>query len=85
MISRNVSSFLFDSYVNLIVGCIELIFFMYTLSFSWVFVRIRKMSSMYLFHIMLICSLGFEHSRKQICILVPIANFGVFKGFCFVV
>ena len=56
MISGNVSSFLFDSYVNLIIGCIELIVFMYCSSFSWVFVHIRKMSSMYLFH-MLICSL----------------------------
>ena len=55
MISRNVSSLLLDSYVNLIVGCIELIFFMYSSSFSWVFVHTRKMSSMYLFH-MLICS-----------------------------
>ena len=27
MISRHVSSLLLDSYVNLIVGCIELIFF----------------------------------------------------------
>ena len=55
MISRNVSSLLLDSYVNLIVRCVELIFFMYSSSFSWVFVQTRKMSSMYLFH-MLICS-----------------------------
>ena len=35
MISRNDSSLLLDSYVNLIVGCIELIFFMYSSSFSF--------------------------------------------------
>ena len=66
--SRNVSSFWSASNVNLIVGWIVLIFWMYSSSCVCVPVQTMKMSSMYLFHSIIFGSVSLVSS-------VPIKRF----------